>query len=322
MEKIIGGSLLTEAIASVAVVVSSSIFLSVLLATDSQAAVNVLNSKVRSLEASPESTANAIAVLTGSNRSFDLSPSSSLNALLNLTVESNTDGLSLCNVVREILNLWGIEGVCNAPDFAIERAIGDVNSAMQTVWNQSSVNNYWSNQTLSIVLADGETSQVLPNNIQNVIGPCRREDNRRPLATLNTIGELETFSDLYLDNLSCNEPLAYHVERLNQIGSDPAKTIFNVTPAVQGSSLTFLLRVVLEAPRYTTGDLNTCPVIPIPHRYVESLLLPIARYRASSFWLFASPDSKGAIDQEYQQAMASIGMADPLPESPKGEVKK
>jgi len=280
-----------------------------------------IGSRSHAISASPANAFLASVTVGSRSRAISASPVTAFLASVGLTGASDTRGLSLCSVVREILNLWGIEGTCNAPDFAIERAIGDVNSAMQTVWNQSSDRSYWSNQTLTITIANGATSQDLPDNIQNVIGPCRREDNRRPLATLNTIGELETFADIYLDGATSFEPLAYHIERLNQTGSDPAKTIFHVTPAVQGVSVSFLLRVVIEAPRYTVGDLATCPVVPIPHSYVESLLLPIARHRASSFWLFTSAESKESIDQEYQQAMASIGMADPLPDSTKGESK-
>ena len=260
----------------------------------------------------PSSSLNALLVLTVSKaNSVEFLPVSILSGNLNLA--GMTTSMTLSQVVNEVLNLWGIEGACNSPDFAIDRAISDVNSAMQTVWNQADSRDYWSSETLILTFADGESSQDLPNNIQNVVGPCRRSDNKRPLATIGSIGELETFSDIFLDGQTADEPLAYHVERMNQTGDDPVKTVLRITPAVTGESVAFLLDVVREAPRYMRGDIGVNPVIPIPHRYAESLLLPIVRYRASSFWLFSNTESKATIDRDYQMAMEAIGLADPSP---------
>lgn len=220
--------------------------------------------------------------------------------------------MSFCDVLDEVLGMWGIFHRCSAPNFAKDAAINIINASMQLVWNNADGRNYWTNQTLTLTFAADADSQDLPNDVQNVTGPCRLESTRRPLAPIGTIGELETFSDLYLDGDSATEPVAYHIERLNQTGNDPAKTVLHVTPAPSASTA-FLLEVVKEAPRYTTGDLVACPVIPIPHSYVESLLLPIARYQASSFYLFRKADQKETIDREYQQARISLGLADPLP---------
>ena len=208
--------------------------------------------------------------------------------------------------------MWGIFNRCAAPDFAIARAIKDVNAALQLVWNNADARSYWSSSTLTLTFATDEDSQDLPDNIQKVVGPCRIESTRRPLAIIATIGELESFASLYLEGDSATEPVAYHIERLNQTGNDPAKTILRVTPAPTEET-DILLEVINEAPRFTANDLGSCPIVPIPHTYVESLLLPIARYQASSFYLFRKADQKPTIDREYQQAMISLGLADPLP---------
>ena len=257
--------------------------------------------------------ARATAKLTGAAVFFSAGFGTYTTATASLTGVESANGVSLCAVVNEVLNLWGIEGVCNAPDFAIDRAVADVNGAMQTIWNQAKDRNYWTSSTLTLTFTDGDTSKDLPSNIQNVVGPCRRSDNKRPLATVGTIGELETFSDLYLDGETADEPLAYHIERMNQAGQDPAKTVLHITPPVVGADVALLLEVVTEAPRFYVGDLNECPILPIPHRYTESLFMPILRYKASSFWLFNNGESKPTIDRDYQLAMEAIGAADPLP---------
>lgn len=222
-------------------------------------------------------------------------------------------GRTVVDVVTEILLLWGIDKPSSAPSFAIVRALNDINSSLQSVWNQASDRNYWSNQTLTVAIEAGSGSSALPDNVQNVNGPCRRADNLRPLTGVGTVGELETFMAIYLDGVDPGEPVAYHVKRTMQNGPDPSKCVLHVTPPVVGESINFLLDAVMEAPHFTVADLSENPVIPIPHRYVESLLMPIARYHASSFLLFSSKDNKETIDREYLEAKAMLGMADPLP---------
>lgn len=272
-----------------------------------------LSGKTMGFSANPVSGLKVVATLSGSTAKFSASPLSALTISMSLSGAQELHGMSICDVIDEVLGMWGIFSRCSAPSFAIERAINDINTSMQTVWNHADERNYWSSDTLTITLADGTSSQDLPDNIQNVVGPCRRADNRRPLVPIGTIGELETFADIYLDGETAEEPVAYHIERMNQLGNDPAKCVFHVTPSVDGESMSFLLEVVREAPRFTTNDLRACPVIPIPHRYVESLLLPIARYQASSYYLFRKADQKETIDREYQQARIALGLADPLP---------
>lgn len=221
--------------------------------------------------------------------------------------------MSVPDVVKGMMALWDIFDAKSAPAFAIERAINDLNASLQMVWNHADDRNYWSSDTLTIDLEDGEDTYDLPDDIQNVVGPCRRASNLRPLVPLGTIGELETFADLYLDGETSAEPLAYHINRMAQASSDPAKCVFCVTPAVTGATMSFLLEVVREAPRFTVNDMIAAPVIPIPHRYVESLLLPIAKYQASSFSLFNAKDLKESIDRDYLQARTALGLADPLP---------
>lgn len=234
------------------------------------------------------------------------------SATATLTGASDTHGMSICDVVSHTLSMWGIFCRKTAPAYAIARAIADVNSAMQIVWNNAEGRTYWTNATLTLTLNDGESSTTLSNDVQNVVGPCRLESNRQPLVPIGTIGELETFSDAYLDSEVTDVPVAYHIERMNQSGADPAKCVFHVNQAIVGDPVSFLLEVVNEPPRFAASDLTSCPIIPIPHRYVESLLLPIARYLASTFYMFRMADQKPTIDREYQHAMSLLGLADPI----------
>ena len=280
--------------------------------SNAQASVT-LSGKTAQFTGAATSSATAGVLLNGSYIPLYGHGVVSFSAVLEITGASDIHGMNVCGVVDEILAMWGIFNRKTAPSFALSRAMDDINSALQLLWNESDDRSYWTNDTITIVFADGDKSQVLGNDIQNVIGPCRRLDNRQMLVPIGTIGELESFTDIYLDGNQALGPVAYYIQRLNQDGNDPVECIFHVTPPVSGGSVSFLLDVVKEPPRFTLNDLDVCPVIPIPHRYVESLLLPIARYQASSFYLFRQQDQKPTIDREYAQARVYLGLADPLP---------
>lgn len=271
-----------------------------------------LSGNTAQFSAIPVSAFSSTLSISGASAMLSAAPVSALDASLNLTGASDSHGLSICDVVSDILNMWGIFCRKSAPDFAIEAAINIANQSLQLVWNNADGRNYWTNATVTVTLSDGESSADLADDIQNVVGPCRLSDTKQPLVPIGTIGELETFSDIYLDGEGADSPVAYHVERLNQSGGDPAKCVFHVNSVIDGDDVSFLLEVVKEAPRFIVNDLSSCPVVPIPHRYVESLLLPVARYQASSFYLFRMADQKPTIDREYQQAMISLGLADPI----------
>jgi hypothetical protein len=277
--------------------------------------LNVLNIATARAVASLKSSADAafIEILNIATARAVCNLISSAIGIANLIGASDTDGLTPGDAVDDLVALWGISSRCNAPEYAITRAISDLNSALQTVWNQARDKRYWTEVTITLAFEVGEHSAALPDDVQNVVGPCRTESGR-PLALIATISEYETFEDLYLDGESVDTPVAYHVERSAQSGisTDPAKTRLLIVPAAS-EAINIKLGVVKEAPRYTKYDLVNGDVIPIPHSYSESLLMPLARYHASSFHLFRDAQAKETIDREYQKASIALGLADPIP---------
>jgi hypothetical protein len=280
--------------------------------SSSLVATVTLSGKTAQLSARPTSALIGTVTLSGRTARFAASPASALQASMALSGIGADRGMSLCDVVNEVLLVWGVEGKCSAPSFALARAVNDVNGALQTIWNQANDRNYWTSSTVTVVFADGESEKALANDIQNVVGPCRLASNNRVLTTVGTIGEIENFADLFLDGAIASGPVGYHISRERQSEDDPAKCTLIIAPAASGST-SILLEVVKEAPRYTVADLNSCPLIPIPHKYAESLLLPVARYMATSFFLFSNQEAKESIDAEYAIARKALGTADPLP---------
>ncbi|MBK1883660.1 hypothetical protein JIN85_14660 [Luteolibacter pohnpeiensis] len=241
-----------------------------------------------------------------------LASKNQIDLVVKACLDAGRDGLGVCDVIRDILILWGYSNVKSTPGYVRRRALHDLNAALQTVWNQARDRNYWTNSTLEFTLAAGAQSYDLSDEIQNVIGPARIKDSRRQLSPIGTVEELEQFQDLFLSGNTASKPIAYHIHRTNQAGKDPVKCTFLVTPP-PGEDTAFLLDVVNEAPRYNWNDFDTCRRIPIPHRYIESLLLPIVRHQATSYYLFTNEERKASIEAEYQQAIQLLDSADPLP---------
>lgn len=281
-----------------------------------------LTGATSSFAARPITVAEASFTLSGATKTFSARPVTAAEASFNLTGAQDEHGMSVCDLVDEMLGMCGITCRKQAPGFIIERVIRDINTSLQLVWNNAEGRNYWTNSTLTITLTDGQASSDLPDNVQNVVGPCRLQTTKRQLTPIGTLSELENFADLYLDGGTAAQPLGFHIERLAQAETDPAKCVLHVAPAVSGASIAFLLEVVTEAPRFVVGDLQSCPLVPIPHSYVESLLLPIARYELTTCYLFRKPELKDAIDTNYKRAMVSLGLADPLPGNAGDNVKK
>lgn len=293
----------------------SAVSCAAVVGTNAIATADILVGNKIEWTASVVTTAKAAAeVLATNNVTASAGVGTTSFAVANIIGGSDTDGLSICDILDRTLEMWGIfcRKSASSIDFAIDRAVSDLNHALQLVWNNAEGRTYWTNETITVTVDADASSEDLPDNIQNVTGTCRRADNKQPLTLIGTIGELETFNHTFLDGEQADTPIAYHIERLKQSGNEPARCIFHVNQAVDANT-DFLLEVVREAPRYSKSDLDSCPLLPIPHQYVESLLLPVVRYQASNFFLFRQPEQKDDIKSEYAKAMEQLGLADPLP---------
>ena len=217
-------------------------------------------------------------------------------------------GLTVCDVVRDILMQWGLEIPCSAPQFAKIAAVNTINQAMQMVWNRAKDRNYWTRQTVSVTYPADAVSYELSDSVQNIIGHVRLDG--RPLVPLGSRYEAEHFDELFGEDTT-NPPTAYFADRLNQAGSEPCKvTLMLVPPPAEEKTVS--VDAVMECTRYTVLDLDSCPLVPIPHKYVESLLMPVARYLSMQSHLFINEANREAIVAGYQSALGGMDDADPL----------
>jgi hypothetical protein len=220
-------------------------------------------------------------------------------------------GLGVCHAARDILRVWGSSMTKSTTDAVREAAINTLNQSLQLLWSlaQSAQRDYFTRRTLTITLAPGQTEIEL-DNIQNVIGHVRLADTKRPLRLLSSRTQIDQFADIF-GQTTTNQPVAFFVERLNSSQPDACRVILHITPAPT-TPTDVLADVVYECPRYILKDYCTCPPIPIPHRYAESVLLPIARKLAmSSEYYKPTPERTASINEEFALALKTLGVVDP-----------
>ena len=271
----------------------------------SAATVAATNKFVSSSAVYGSAVASANAGLT---KKFSAAVTATSSASASITTIRN--GLTVCDVIRDILMSWGMESPCSAPQMAKIAALNVLNQSMQVVWNQAIDRSYWTTSNLSVAISSGSNTSILTNDIQNVTGPVRLTTGEL-LVPLANISEFENFSASFLDGDSASVPVAYYLEREKQSGADPVKCILNIAPT-PSSNITVKMEVVTEAPRYSLIDFDSCPLCPIPHKYVESLLMPVCRHMAMSSHLFIARDRQEAIVNGYAQARLLLDVADPL----------
>lgn len=223
-------------------------------------------------------------------------------------------GLGVCDVINDILLLWGIEDARLAVEHLRGRALNDLNAAMQLIWSRAKDLDYFSRKTITVTLSANNSSYEFDPNIQSVVGPVRRANGRQALRPLASRSQFDLFGHIFLGQtgvtVATAYPQAFFIERLTQNRPDNARVILHVVPT-PFEETQILVDVAMECPRYTWKDYCYCVPLYIPHRYVETLLLPICRKRATSCQYFAKPDSAKTIEDEYNTAMQMLGMLDP-----------
>ncbi len=238
-----------------------------------------------------------------------------VNATASATVSLVGEGLGVCSVINDILLLWGIEDARMSVQYLRDRALHDLNAAMQLIWARAKDRDYFSRRTLTVILNSGTSSAVLEQDVQNVLGPVRRDSDKGNLRPLASRSQLDLFGHLFLGQTNNaavvnGVPQAFFAERLNQSRPDNTKIVLHVVPAPDADT-NLLVDVAMECPRYEWRDYCQCTPLHIPHRYAESVLLPVCRHRAMSSHYFIKEDRRELIENEYAVAMQVLGLVDP-----------
>jgi len=190
-----------------------------------------------------------------------------------------------------------------------------INRAFQTIW--TAPYDFFRKKHFDFNTASGTQEYTLDQALQEIIGPVKVNGGTPHLRPIKDRGDFDNYATRFqgsLTNAVANaQPVAYYLERLWQDGADSTvvKMLFTPTP---DTAYSIDFEGSTEAPSFTLAELQAEPDLPIPHNYVESILLPVARlFVARSHYFMADqrPGEIQAMQQDFIVAMGQLGDSDP-----------
>jgi hypothetical protein len=240
-------------------------------------------------------------------------------ARMRAAINIEESGFNIQRAALQIYNLWGIE--INHPsstDFARPRVIEIINGALQIIYSQAARLQYFNRRELTVTLPAGKNSVDLPNRLQQLLGPVRFATSGITLRAVTGQGELQQLQYLMPD---VGEPRVFFLDRGATKGGDSAATVLRVGPTPQVDT-NLEISYAEESPRFHEGDLLQGRRIDLPHRYAETIFLPVVKHLAASDRLFRKEEARAAIMADYQRASLMLGLVEPSTEADKDNKPK
>lgn len=222
--------------------------------------------------------------------------------------------LTIRDLFNDSMALLGIYNQDYSPQTARDHVLADISAALQLM--QMAGEEYYCRQEYNLSLVAGTANYQLPSTIQRILEPGRLASTGRTLIRLTTRSQYDNFGPLFLgtlDTLQNASPLAYFIDTLEPTsGSDSTSITVRVIPTPAAAD-TLTLYVIPTPPTYTANDLGaSSPTPPVPHKYHESILLPLVRMNVTTCDLFSRNAARlPAIESAYQRALTLLGLADP-----------
>jgi hypothetical protein len=226
--------------------------------------------------------------------------------------------LTLPALYADALAVVGLYDPTKAPAFMRDRALADINGALQLM--QLAGEDFYSREEISVTIPENAISVALDASIQRVLEPVTLSTGDN-LISLTTRSQYQDFGALYMGKtapLDPGLPIAFFVEGTRASASDNVGLRLYVVPAPE-TSVSVILPVIKEPPTYSVADISNASVIPpVPHKYHETILRPLVRYGMASS-SFLSESDAGRLPElraDYQRALSLLGMAAPAMPAP------
>lgn len=223
--------------------------------------------------------------------------------------------LTLRNIFDVALFDLAIENADHAPVPVRVAVLGYITAALQTM--QAAGEDYYSREETTVSLLTGTASYALAKEVQTVLDTPRI--GSRGLMKLTSRSRYDNFGPLFMGQLSSSvpsgDPLAYWVESLRDTTTDEEDNVklrIYIAPTPSANA-TMTVPVINEPPTYVIDDLCDDTIIPpVPHKYHESILLPIVRMNATSHPYFDRNKARfPRIQADYLSALKMLGLSDP-----------
>lgn len=214
--------------------------------------------------------------------------------------------LILQDIRDDLLRKLYFERPEQATPGALADVLGAINGALQQMWQ--SPEDFFKRTEETVALVAGTSSYELPATVQRILAPAVLSGGKRltPLAYKYQWFEYGAlFAGATDQSFPKDTPEAFFLDR--QAGGTVRLLV--VPEPVDAE----VLKIEAEhsAPAYETADLTTAIEPPIPHKYAETLFLPIARWRITRSHYFMNQEALPGLQQDYAEALAVLGLADP-----------
>lgn len=218
----------------------------------------------------------------------------------------------------DLLLSVGIEDVANAPSHALESAARAVNRALQDL-RIDPTHRFAGRTQVEVSFSPLDTTQRLPDTLQTV--EVVRRNGAPSLRQTRTLSDVQNYAQRFAGATTeaPGVPSAYFVEIRHQDQEDAVEMYLHISPAPIAQTA-ILVEGTKKAPSYTVADMaDAVQKIPVAHKYVESLLLPLARHHmAQSPWQ-TNERLAAALMADAKAASAAAGLTLPWPDVRKAE---
>lgn len=218
--------------------------------------------------------------------------------------------MTLRQAIDDILGTLWLENTATLPDWATQHGLTALNAAFQDLWTHGPDHFRKTEVTFNTVI--NTRSYTLDSTIQGVLGQVLL-NGTTPVRPVLDEGTFRRFYESVIggDEPSNGTPLAYFLDRRKATSGDICEVQMRLTPKPSAVfAVTF--DASSEAPAYTLTTLADTPSVALrlPHGYVESTLLPVARWRITASHLFTNP---ALVPKLQADAIAVLpGLADTL----------
>jgi len=224
----------------------------------------------------------------------------------------------------DLFRKLGLENPDNAPAYIRADASIAMSWAYQRIW--SAPWDFFRKVQNNFNTVGGTQAYTLPQNVAEIVGPVRLNSNTH-LNPITRRSDFDHYGTRFEGSTSLisgsGTPAAYHLWRTNQAASDNVKIEMLLTPT-PNDAFTILYDAATEAPTVSKEDLCADPgiTIEIPHGYVESIFLPLARLGITRSHYFSSMDKLPLFQADAALALRDLKYADPQIKEILGETSK
>lgn len=206
-----------------------------------------------------------------------------------------------------------MENSDHTPDFIRTRVLQDINAALQVMTTGI---DYFTQEPITLSISSGSPTANLPEDTLNVYPPVTLGDGS-PLTLIDSPGTFQQYPQIFLGYngaAPAGKPSGIFFDKGRRLAADnTVKVVARFSPS-PGSAYTVALAISRRPTAYAVADLSgTSPTIPLPHKFAESILLPIVRWNVRTSHLFGMKDMLPSMEQEYQAALVQLGLAEATP---------